>query len=288
MDYDRCYYDDEIRIRFYNRDSNIDGYNVTEPNEIYDDYIDYYQLVYANGRQVKVVTENQIFTYEEPILIISKPRSNLKWYCSKQPFYRTRILLHPNLFKDVKEKDDVLEFFYKLDGEHNVFKLNLPQFSSLKPFIDNIQTALFAHCGRFSIESRIKALISEINLIYETNFKEYIASTDSVPVQIVDYINKNFLEPLTLEQISNKFFVSKNTVNLILKKITGCTFKQYHLRLRLNTANNLIKAGRDNITTIAKLSGFSDYSSFIKAYKKRFGVLPSEIINKKDLYYPLK
>ncbi|MGN0115643.1 MAG: helix-turn-helix domain-containing protein [Acutalibacteraceae bacterium] len=288
MNYDKSYFDDDIKIRFVNLDENIDKYNVSEPNESYDDYINYYHLIYANGPEIKVVLDNKIYTYSEPILIIVKPKSNIKWYFSKQPFYRIRMILHPNLFKDVQDNDDVLEFFYKLSGEQNIIKLNSPQFCSLKFYIDSIQAALFARCGRFSIESRVKALISELNLIYETNYKEYVAATDSIPAQIVDYLDRHYLERITLESISEKFFVSQNTVISIVKQITGKTFKQYLIFLRLETANSLIKAGNYNLSKISKLSGFSDYSAFIKAYKKQYGVLPSENLSKKDRYFPLK
>lgn len=287
MNYDKCFFDNEIKVRFLNFDENIEDYNATNPNESYKDYSDYYHLIYLNGRESKVIIDNKIHTYHEPLLIIIGPKTDLKWYCSKQPFYQIRMHLHPNLFRNIKDNGDVLEFFYKLENEQNIIKLNLPQFSSLKNYIDSIQTALFARCGRFTMESRINALISELNLIYETNYKEYVATTDSIPAQIVDYVERHYLEKITLKDMSEKFFVSVNTINAIFKKMTGKTFKQYVLFLRLTMANKFIAAGNEYISNIAKISGFSDYSSFLKAYKKEFGTLPSKKMGKKIKRYPL-
>lgn len=286
MNYDKCYFDNEIKVRFFNFDENIEEYDVNN-SENYYSYSDYYNLIYANGKEVKITLDNKIYTYNEPILIIIRPKLALKWYFVKQPFYRMRIILHPSFFRNVKNDKDVLEFFYKLNGDENVFKLNQPQFSSLQNYIDSIQTALFAKCGRFSMESRINALISELNLIYETNYKEYIASTDSITAQIFDYIDRHYLEKITLQDISDKFFVSINSVNAIIKRCAGYTFKQYIIFLRLNMANTLIQSGTQKLSDVAKLSGFSDYSSFIKAYKKRYGIVPSEAVNNKFKPFPL-
>ncbi|MGN0173161.1 MAG: helix-turn-helix domain-containing protein [Acutalibacteraceae bacterium] len=288
MNYDKCYYDNEFKIRFVNYDENIDEFYATAPYEDYNNCKDYYDLIYVNGKETNVIIDKKVYTYSEPVLIIAKPRMNLKWYSAKQPFYRMRMLIHPNAFKNVQENDKVLEFFYKLEGEQHVFKLNLPQFSSLKNYIDSIQAALFARCGRFTMEARVNALISEIELIYEAHYKEYVEATDSVPAQIIDYIDRHYLEKITLQTICDKFFVSVNTVNAIVKKLTGFTFKQYIIDLRLKTANTLIKAENQHITTIAKLSGFSDYSSFIKTYKKHYGIPPSKLMKKSINPFPLR
>ncbi|MGN0114312.1 MAG: helix-turn-helix domain-containing protein [Acutalibacteraceae bacterium] len=286
MNYDKSYYDNDIKIRFVNIDEGIDNYIPSEADLKNDTYSDYYHLAYATGNETKVIIDNKVYTYSEPILIIIKPQAKLKWYCSRLPFYRMRILLHPSFFKDIADNNDVLEFFYNLSGEQNVIRLNLPQFCSLKFYIESVQTALFAHCGRFSIESRVKALISELNLIYEANYKEYVAATDSIPAQIIDYIERHYLEPITLKDICNKFFVSKNTVNAIVKRMTGRTFKQHQQYLKLQTAKKLLVDGNHSASEVAKLSGFSDYSSFVKAYKKMYQTSPSGQVKNKDSYYP--
>ena len=243
LNYDKCYFDNDIKIRFVNIDESIDNYIPSEADLKNDTYSDYYHLVYATGSETKVIIDNKVYTYSDPVLIIIKPQAKLKWYCAKLPFYRMRILLHPSFFKDNDDNDDVLEFFYKLNGEQNVIKLNLPQFCSLKFYIESIQAALFAHCGRYSTEARVKALISELNLIYEANYKEYVTATDSIPAQIIDYIERHYLEPITLEGICNKFFVSNNTVNAIVKRMTGRTFKHHQQYLKLQTAKKLLVDG---------------------------------------------
>ncbi len=103
-----------------------------------------------------------------------------------------------------------------------------------------------------------------------------------------DYISRHYLEKITLQTISDKFFVSFNTINAIVKQYSGKTFKSYLTSCRLKTANDLLDSGNHSISAIAKLSGFSEYSSFIKAYKKAYGIAPTQKVNKNSTYYPLK
>ncbi len=287
MNYERNYHDDDLKLWFVNCD---EGKGI--PNDYLDKYInnykDYYNIDLANCDDTIVIIDGKVFHYKGKIIVFSKPGLNLKLQCVKEPYSFLSIKIHSNIFKNFQDNDKVLQFFYNLKNEQIVLDLNAPQFSSLNTCIDLVLAALFARCGRFAMESRINTLISEMSLIYETNYKEYVTSTDSISAQIMDYITKHYLEKITLQTISDKFFVSYNTVNTIVKQYTGKTFKKYVISRRLKTANDLIDSGNHSIYSIANLAGYSDYSAFIKAYKKTFGITPTEKARKNNTYYPLR
>ena len=125
------------------------------------------------------------------------------------------------------------------------------------------------------MHTRTNMLIAEINLIYETHYKGYIASTDSISVQIMDYIERHYLEDITSKKICELFFISYNTLNATIKSFTGKTFWEYVTSLKLSMANKLIESEKYTLTDVAALSGFKSYPSFFQAYKKHFGVSPT-------------
>lgn len=90
---------------------------------------------------------------------------------------------------------------------------------------------------------------------------------------ILSYINKSLSEELSLDKISEKFFMSKYYLMHKFKKYTGYTIYNYIMQKRIIMANNLIKNGRP-ITEACLECGFGDYSSFLKAFKKIFGTSP--------------
>ena len=98
---------------------------------------------------------------------------------------------------------------------------------------------------------------------------------------ILNYINEHLDENLSIDLLSSKFYVSKYYLMHKFKKQTGYTIHSYILQKRLIMSNLLIKRGK-SITDACMQSGFGDYSNFIRAFKKMFGVSP------KKYYKPYK
>lgn len=90
---------------------------------------------------------------------------------------------------------------------------------------------------------------------------------------ILNYINEHLDQNLSINFLSSKFYVSKYYLMHRFKKQTGYTIHSYILQKRLIMSNLLIKEGK-SITNACIQSGFGDYSNFIRAFKKMFGVSP--------------
>ncbi len=92
---------------------------------------------------------------------------------------------------------------------------------------------------------------------------------------IVEYINSNLFNELSLEAIAEKFYLSKSHLNRKFKRYTGSTIWNYILTKRLIYSRGLIKAGQKPTEVYLKC-GFNDYCSFYKAYKQKYGISPKD------------
>lgn len=93
--------------------------------------------------------------------------------------------------------------------------------------------------------------------------------------EVIRYINQNLNADLSLPMLEKRFFISRQYLNQRFKKATGTTVWDYILTKRLIKANQLMDEG-EPATAAAFASGFSDYSSFYRAYKAKFQVSPRQ------------
>ncbi|WP_417424309.1 AraC family transcriptional regulator [Hominenteromicrobium sp.] len=98
--------------------------------------------------------------------------------------------------------------------------------------------------------------------------------TQVVP-QVIRYITEHFSEPLTLEDIAAEFFVSKSYLNRHFKAYTNSTVYAYIMALRLTHARRMLREGIPAVEA-GRECGFSDYSTFYKAFKTQTGLSPQQ------------
>lgn len=84
---------------------------------------------------------------------------------------------------------------------------------------------------------------------------------------LLEYINENLEKALNLDALAAKFFMSKYHMCHIFKETTGFSINQYISMKRVIFAHSLIAAGCST-TNACFQSGFNDYSTFYKAYRK--------------------
>lgn len=93
---------------------------------------------------------------------------------------------------------------------------------------------------------------------------------------IISYLNQNFTDNITLDFLQERFFISKYHLCRKFHECTGLTVHEYIRKKRLAKARELKSQGM-NLGDIATKVGFTDYSSFYRAYQKEFGSTPKKI-----------
>lgn len=93
--------------------------------------------------------------------------------------------------------------------------------------------------------------------------------------QILTYINQNIQNPLTIEELSEHFFLSPSYLCRIFKSATGTTINKYITAKRISLAKSLLGEGH-TVGEACELCGFNDYSNFLKAFTRAVGISPKK------------
>lgn len=172
--------------------------------------------------------------------------------------HENRMQLFYNLRSTIEFKYSELENVRKSDEE-----LELPSF----------------YGGMASDEAfeRLEASCEKLCALYTQAFPN---GTFSAKERILEYIADNYADPeLYGKQIASKFDLSEKYLYTYFKKQMGVGFSDYLEDLRLHRATELLASSRMSISEIAAKVGFNSHNTFYKAFKRKYGITPSEYRN---------
>lgn len=97
----------------------------------------------------------------------------------------------------------------------------------------------------------------------------------------VRYLNAHITEPLSLDTVAGEFYVSKYYLCRAFKRHNGISVMGYLAGKRVMLARRMIEEG-EVASVAAERVGFSDYSTFYRAYRKAYGKPPKQARNARE------
>lgn len=213
------------------------------------------------------------------------------------------VLVQSNQTHSICSKEDCIYIFIRfnyselnslLANDNFLYECNSVEYkkSSDVDVRNLIEDLLFVYLNqsKFSqldyLERCIK-LISTIKKHYIVNANVSLLkqSTDKEKnkrvTEILSYVQQNFREQLTLEEVATLHLVSSPYLSKIFKKQTGKTFTQYIQEVRLAHAVNDLIYSNKTITRTALENGFPNLASFNRVFFEQYKVNPGQYIKEK-------
>lgn len=128
--------------------------------------------------------------------------------------------------------------------------------------------------GGVFTSSAIRLYLKDAFEAYSLVEKEARGETAVIP-QVIRYLTEHFREPLRLDDLAARFFISKSYLNRHFKAYTNATVYAYLMALRITHARRMLREGA-TAAEAGRECGFSDYSTFYKAFKAQTGITPQE------------
>lgn len=229
-------------------------------------------LYFVSGDCYYIVEGTKYRLKAGDIMIMKPSESHNIVFCSyKVPYERIVVSLNSKLIKSIDPDGTMLKHL-----------MNRPLGT-----LNRFDSALFSHSlcadsfamiaangqdmNNLDILSRIMLTLAEADRAIKRLRPE--VKKDHIGNRLVDYVNQNLYRNISLQQISDVFFLSKSQINRIFKKHTGSSIGQYVSSKRLLAARNRIRAGEPAVK-VSEECGYRDYSSFYRSYCAKFGCCP--------------
>ena len=119
-------------------------------------------------------------------------------------------------------------------------------------------------------------------LLERVPLTETARQTDTGQIQkILGFLHRNYQSPLSLERIAAEFGYSGSRFSHIFNQNVGCSISHYINTLRCRNAAALLEEQEISVLDAAMASGFESMRTFYRAFRRCYGVTPSQYIGKR-------
>ena len=103
------------------------------------------------------------------------------------------------------------------------------------------------------------------------------SAPDSTVYNVLSYINEHYSENLSLDDLANRFFISKYHLAREFQRLVGTSVHRYIVQKRLVMAKQMLGSGRPS-SEVYQSCGFGDYSNFYRAFKSEYQISPKDYV----------
>jgi AraC-like DNA-binding protein len=98
-----------------------------------------------------------------------------------------------------------------------------------------------------------------------------------VPGAVLWYVENHLADAVTLDELARMLAISPRHLERRFKEATGASLKAFWTEKRMEQAAVVLRAGSAGVAEAARLVGYASPHAFSRAFKRHFGVPPSEL-----------
>lgn len=271
-EYSQRGYLEEDFLYFHLRDQNKDAFTLH--------YHSFHKLVFFLSGDVTYLIEGKYHRLKPmDILLVAKNQIHMPIIDPLKPYERIVLWINdayidpPN-----REEDSLLSCFELASQNRNLLRLEDEDRHTMEHRIyalgEVLKDTAFGH-------TTLKQCLFQQLMVWLNRY--YLGAkhqtTDVVYDErilfLLNYINDHLEDNLQTENLAQMVFLNKYYLMHLFKEQIGYSVHQYVQEKRLIRAKTLLRKGL-LLSEICDKCGFGDYSSFVRAFKKKFGLSPKK------------
>ncbi len=241
----------------------VRGSNYNFPGEV----LDFWEITYVDDGTLITDIDGKEFTLNPQEIIFYAPGQEHNQRTTTTCSYLTIVfdmdiskedgeLLKNKVFKAGQKEAETLSWFNSSSKEYN----------SLTPMVLTSAVQIFIVSLLSNYQSPTnKPIITKMQQKYDNELLGEIAL----------YIQENIYSPLNVEDICQRFSLSRSSIQTLFAKNLNTSPKQYISDLKFAKAKQMIKESTYSISEIARICGFSSIHYFSRVFKEKYGITPT-------------
>ncbi len=234
------------------------------------------KIINLNAGEGIIINSNELHSFMYDKLMNDKPESNYKEFEFEYVLFHTDVLSNSPYFKE--------HILTKIIGEKALDCIVLKTENPIDLLVLKYIEQIVYLSSLKGYEMEIISLLHEIirRLYNKTKQIENISIESEADPDIksikdmIDFVNENFTEKITISDICRKGNVSKNICTSLFKKYTNLTPIDYVRHTRLLAATRYLEGTEKSISDIAYTAGFNSTSYFTETFKQFYNITPAK------------
>lgn len=227
---------------------------------------------FLSGQGIFHVEGNTYPLEEGDILLFGRGEAHYIELDPSVPYERTVLHFNESVLQGVDRDGLLLALFLdRAAGQQNCYHIRDLDQAAVSLLLQKMRSP--SPVLRIQVLSLLAPLLLELLPTFHRGISS-VPATDPAMSRIIGYINLHLSHHLTLEDICRDNYISKPQLCRLFKKATGSTVSAYITAKRLLRAQEYLSQGM-SAGDVAAACGFSEYTTFYRAYRKRYGCAPS-------------
>lgn len=234
------------------------------------------EIFFILSGDISYLVEGSYYTLDSFDLMVMRPAEAHRAKIESSTKYERYVINLPLSFVDQIDPEGRLKqpFNNRPLGKGNLYHFSEEDAGILLKLFQDMNRNTNEYDRNLSIRTHLPLLL---DIIYR-KYKEQ-ECLDSMPPsmseRIILYVNKHIYEDLSIPKLASHFYLSPSQFSRVFKQATGSAPWDYITQKRLTAAKEKIRSGIP-AWQAGTDCGFSDYSTFYRAYRKLYGSAPSK------------
>ncbi len=232
---------------------------------------DRYMLIYMHSEGGSIVCSENIYPIQQGVLcLIGAGKYHYTMPDRPERYVRTKLFLAPDRFQQILRIGALEESFGDTSLVYAQLDTNA-QNAAIRIF-EELETCDARSEGATAILT--SAWLRLLVLLTQNAIENTVAVTGFLN-HAMDYINRNILTEITMDDICAAAHMSKYYFCRKFKESTGMTVMEYILKTRIVLAKNMLLRETASVTEISERCCFSSISYFCRVFKEDTGCTPT-------------